>query len=91
MNTESIPTRKVAFGKMAQPGDFCFSEERDTLYIWLPGVSGPDALQIRIGPTPDAPRVWGWDGNEDRPTLQPSILDPGKWHGYLKSGFLESC
>lgn len=75
---------------MEQPGDFCFDEEGETLYIWLPGATGPDALSIQRGPSVDA-RVWSWDGNEDKPTLAPSILDPRNWHGYLRNGRLESC
>ena len=38
---------------------------------------------------------WEWDGNEDLPTLSPSIAcGPPKhrdWHGYLKAGKLEAC
>jgi hypothetical protein len=90
MNTESITTRKVKHGGMERPGDFCFSDEMDILYIWIPGVSGPDALRLQKGP-PGGDRVWGWDGNEDHPTLEPSILTPGHWHGYLRAGRLESC
>lgn len=30
----------------------------------------------------------GWDGNEDSPTLNPSILVPGGWHGFMHSGQL---
>ena len=31
--------------------------------------------------------VNGWDGNEEEPTLSPSIV-AGKWHGYLRGGKL---
>lgn len=91
MNTQSIDTRKVKPGKMERPGDFCFSEERDYLYIWIPGVSGPDALRIRKGPDSGEHRVWSWDGDEERPTLSPSIHTPGYWHGFLRAGRLVSC
>lgn len=90
MSSHSISCRKVGFGQMEQPGDFTFDEERETIYIWLPGVSGPDALKIQRG-KPGGERVWGWDGNEILPTLEPSILHPGCWHGYLKNGYLVSC
>jgi hypothetical protein len=46
-------------------------------------------------------RGWAWDGNEDAPTLTPSImcLTPtllkadGKcgWHGYMTAGELRPC
>lgn len=85
INTDSIDCRKVEFGKMEQPGDFTFDEDHKTIYIWLPGIPGPDALAIqknREGPE----RVWNWNGDENMPTLSPSIHCPGLWHGYLKKG-----
>ena len=90
MNTESIQCRKVAFGEMKSPGDFCFDEDFSHLYIWLPGQSHPDCIQIQKG-APGGPRVWGWDGNEDAPTTTPSIHAPDRWHGYLTAGRLVSC
>lgn len=90
MNTETIPTRNVQSGEIEKPGDFKFSDERDYIYIALPGMRHPDALQIQKG-APGGDRVWGWDGNEESPTLTPSIHDVGNWHGYLKAGLLESC
>ncbi len=90
MNTESINCRKVGFGKMEQVGDFCFDEHCEHVYIWLPGVSGPDAIRIQRGPA-GGPRVWGWDGNEDKPTLTPSIHALGQWHGFMTAGRLRSC
>lgn len=90
MNTESIETRKVASGGMERPGDFSFSEDFDCIYLWMPGMPGPDAIHIQRG-QPGGDRVWGWDGDEDRPTLTPSLHVPGCWHGYLQSGRLQSC
>ena len=29
-----------------------------------------------------------WDGNEQKPTLKPSILVSGGWHGYIQKGEL---
>ena len=91
MNKESINTRKVGFGKMERPGDFCFADDLSYIYLWLPGMSGPDAIRIHNGPDPGRDRHWGWDGNQDTPTLTPSIHAPGEWHGYLRAGRLESC
>ena len=34
---------------------------------------------------------WQWDGNEDKPTLTPSINAEGSWHGWVRSGRMESC
>jgi len=95
MNTESIDCRKVKFGKIAgtggieKVGDFCFDDTFTHIYIWIPGTSGPDALGIQKGP-PGGPRVWGWDGNKEKPTLVPSIHAPDLWHGYLTAGRLTS-
>lgn len=91
MNTESIPARRVPYGQMKVPGDFCFDEEREHIYVILPGMKHPDAIRIEKGSDRGHPRVWGWDGNEDKPTLQPSIHCPGEWHGYLTEGELKSC
>lgn len=94
MNNESINCRKVKYaatdGGMEHAGDFCFDETFTHIYVWLPGVSGPDALQIQRGAA-GGPRVWGWDGNEDKPTLTPSIHAVNQWHGHLRAGRLESC
>lgn len=90
MNTESIPTRKVDDGGMERPGDFCFDVELEHLYLWLPGRKNPDCIPIRLGSSPGG-RIWGRDGNKDKPTLTPSISDAGNWHGYLTAGQLQSC
>jgi hypothetical protein len=93
MNTESITCRRVDFGKIEAVGDFCFRMDSDTigtLYIWLPGTSGPDALRIQKG-SAGGERVWGWDGDQDKPTTTPSIHAINEWHGYLRAGRLESC
>jgi len=36
---------------------------------------------------------WDWDGNEDMPTLRPSILRRSdcKWHGFLTDGIFREC
>jgi len=36
---------------------------------------------------------WDWDGNEDAPTLKPSILRTSgcKWHGFLTGGIFKEC
>lgn len=90
MNTESIQTRNVGFGEITQVGDVAFDEDFSHIYIWLPGTSGPDAIPIQKGPAPTG-RVWGWDGNVEKPTITPSINYQGHWHGYLEAGFLKSC
>jgi len=90
MNTQSINTRKVEWGKVEQCGDFYFADDFGFIYIWIPGMSGPDAIRIQRG-QPGGPRIWGWDGNTETPTLTPSIHAPGQWHGWLRAGRLVSC
>jgi hypothetical protein len=34
---------------------------------------------------------WEWNGNMEKPTLQPSVHHVGHWHGWLKNGVWESC
>jgi hypothetical protein len=29
---------------------------------------------------------WGWDGNREAPTFNPSIDCKGCWHGYIRNG-----
>ena len=31
---------------------------------------------------------WSWDGNEDAPTLTPSLHAVGIWHGWVRAGQL---
>ena len=98
MNTESVNARRVGDifpdpPAKLNPGDFCWGENKDglrMLFIVLPGFEHPDAIPCVIG-SPGGNRVWGWDGNEETPTLQPSIHVIGFWHGYLTAGRLVSC
>ena len=34
----------------------------------------------------DGDAHWDWDGNQDEPTLSPSLHAIGHWHGYLRKG-----
>lgn len=65
--------------------------------IWL-AVPSPDHdefgdgwtpifLPVRQGPNQSG-KHWGWDGNEDAPTLTPSIHTHGHWHGWCRAGKL---
>lgn len=97
MNKDNVDLRRVPNplpdGFETKPGDFSWSEEIDghrTLYVCLPSDTRMDAIRVQRG-NPGGPRVWGWDGNEDKPTLTPSIDWPGHWHGHLNAGRLESC
>ncbi|EDX80485.1 hypothetical protein BBAL3_1642 [Brevundimonas sp. BAL3] len=45
------------------------------------------AGEVEIGPS------WDWDGNQEAPTLTPSVLQVGgcQWHGYLTNGEWRPC
>lgn len=87
-----------------EPGDFAWefdfthfdhgAKETDqvlTVYVRLPGELRWSPLHVTRGGVPTTHRVWGWDGNLDKPTFEPSIHHPGVWHGYMRAGRLESC
>jgi len=42
-------------------------------------------------PTDSTEPMWWWDGNEQAPTLRPSIAVPNAWHGFMTAGRLEAC
>ena len=91
MNTESFDCRNVGkFDGMEKPGDFYFADRdgHEGIMIILPD-EGWHHIPIQKGPAPDG-KVWGWDGNTDKPTLTPSIRS-SNWHGYLTNGRLVSC
>ena len=85
-----------------EPGDFAWdfdsaatggdrSRPTHFIYVALPGDAGGwSPIEVQLGDQ-GGQRLWGWDGNEDKPTLTPSILSPGIWHGYLRAGRLVSC
>ena len=59
--------------------------------------TGEDMVD-RVIPAPGenvtSDKCWGWDGNEDKPSLNPSIAcgipKSSDWHGYMTSGRLEA-
>lgn len=46
---------------------------------------------IPITKAPKQPNSWLWDGNEEEPTISPSIDVVGQWHGYIESGKLRTA
>jgi len=62
------------------------------LVLSCPGCGSIQALPVRYpGHHPSKGVLWDWDGNEDLPTLSPSINHVGCWHGFLRAGELTSC
>ena len=89
-------------GGTAAPGSFQLDEGRDgMLYVCPCGCGRLGGLRFRTDRKTERPS-WIWDGNEDRPTLSPSIRhrpDPDgetpdlrcDWHGFLKAGVWTSA
>lgn len=83
-----------------QVGDYQIMPTGDhfELVMMLPGQN-LCRIPIRTGAKHDG--AWQWDGNEDRPTLSPSV-DTGYrhpnsgqqvslWHGWIRAGRMVSC
>lgn len=96
-NRESIDGKLVANSEEAfehGAGAFWFTEGDKEFYALLPG------MHLAYCPI-DGSRGWVWNGNREKPTLNPSILTsmhcgPERehielWHGYMTDGRLVSC
>lgn len=86
-----LPMRPVAperVGEREAPGAFCWvtdDEGRRIIYAcprgqWCAVPIHPNALPSGAS--------WRWDGNEETPTLTPSINCVGgcRWHGFITAG-----
>lgn len=72
-----------------RPTDFWFMTEHE------------DVLRVTVRPgKQDNGASWGWDGNLDKPTLEPSIKSSFNnskgneqiiWHGHIVAGELRPC
>lgn len=94
--------RVADYSAIDLPGDFAWDvgnilwdvDTGETLHILIAIPSpAPDApsnwvlnrLPVQCGAN-NPGKAWGWDGNEDKPTLTPSIHCFGHWHGWVRSG-----
>jgi len=90
-------TKLYTEGFKAKPGDFAWQTNSDDGVRWLrfitPGEHYGRIPVHRSGEPPPAVHVpyWAWDGNEDRPTLSPSVHCIGAWHGFFTAGRMVSC
>lgn len=76
-------------------GDFYWRVEepsgRRLLCVLIPcqsAESGYTFAQFTIGFLNASGAQWDWDGNEDAPTLTPSVHAVGVWHGFVTNGEL---
>lgn len=75
------------------PGVFCIREEDGitSLACRLPDGAFIDIAIRPLPPGAPPQPSWEWDGNQDKPTLSPSINTRDHWHGWFRSGRMVSC
>lgn len=101
-NRDSCDCRRVTEehynSDASKPGDFYFLPidpdrphiKPEYIVIRRPDGSNGGAIPIKRGANAVSLH-WGWDGDRDKPTLIPSVWWKEHWHGFLRSGRLESC
>lgn len=101
VKTEPLEATPVAnedglWDDAAKAGSFWISEEAGTLrFISLCPCGCGCMTNLRIGrndkPSNVSEPTWRWNGDSQKPTLEPSINHIGHWHGYLTDGVWRSC
>lgn len=103
MSSLDEPVKMVNVGDAdpAKLGDFCWRRrERTSLLVkdsdegvlcLIAIVPGPALAILPVEPAPEwlnGGVHWEWDGNENEPTLHPSIdgSKHGGWHGWIQNG-----
>ena len=88
---EPITMVKVEPGEFTDVGQFRWETggKFRTLVLSIPCHSeyAPMGFQYIRLPV-NCENCWKWDGNEDKPTLNPSVDAVGVWHGWIKKGKL---
>lgn len=78
----------------------CGPSEATHLRIWLPGPISTRVLPVQIKGARAGTGNWTWNGDTEKPTLKPSILndfrphDPLVCHTFITDGqviFLDDC
>lgn len=69
-----------------------YTPKQRGFHFWCPGCEEYHSIRI------EGPTFWGFDGNDEKPTVSPSILVTGhdgrRCHSYLTNGvlnFLDDC
>jgi len=73
------------------PGSFCFVTHPDGTRSMCLQLPDGMASIIDIRPCNPGGPSWEWDGNEEQPTLSPSVHAIDRWHGWVRNGRMESC
>jgi hypothetical protein len=80
--------------EVSKVGDYWINRsdpKRPMIMIMLPKDTIPSYLRLYEVSSVDGhkdDRFWTLSGPDDKPTLKPSINNPGVWHGYLTDGML---
>ena len=74
-------------------GDFYWDlqHKRRCLVVALPTKHGMLCCSWSIDHKNHSNAQWSWDGDEDAPTLSPSLHAVGLWHGWVKKGHLHEA
>lgn len=86
------------FGELSEmpaipkPGAFWWQGDPPTRMSFVCPCGCGSIGGVGVGPA-QAPAVWEWNGDMDKPTVRPSILflSGCKWHGFLTDGVFRSC
>lgn len=86
-----IANRVADYEHAKSPGDFFFVKDEMNHLIQFLCPCGCGALG-GINVDQANPNAWSWDGNEDQPTITPSVsfLSGCRWHGYLTAGVFKT-
>lgn len=90
--SQDVPITWVAYDRelLKAAGAACWRSIDGKLFgfaFGCPCGCGYHYIPVTRGAPRQAEHVWGWDGDEAKPTLAPSICNTGcQWHGYLKGG-----
>ena len=95
MGHDPIEMRRVEdYAGMEKRGDFFWSIDHDgnrSIIIAIPQDSDLydwGSVPWTISHPNHCGAQWGWDDNEDKPTLTPSLHAIGMWHGWVRDGCL---
>lgn len=96
----SVRARHLTEGWPSQPGEFVYETRRDyegatgLIFACPCGCGDVSGITFDLVPEwrPGEPR-WHWNGDEDAPTLSPSLhkTEGCRWHGWLRAGEFVPC
>lgn len=83
---------KIHLWDSETPGEYTFVANESVLLFICPCGCG-SFTRLPVAPPPKRDGAWMWDGNVEKPTIQPSIrqLSGCKFHGFLTEGIWTFC